>query len=144
MCFLINYGRSILVSKKDVATLKLNALLVDMEHLFLWQTKAVLASMTILKPQNINKQLEVKLHLLNSKVTDYFCKPGTKSEDEVAAAEATMAIHTVKHHCSYKSNDCTSTLMAKIFPDSSTSKKFSCARTKIEAIVNNVLAPASV
>ena len=80
----------------------------------------------------------------SSKVTDYFCKPGTKSEDEVAAAEATMAFHTVKHHYSYKSNDCTSTLMAKIFPDSSTAKKFSCARIKIEAIVNNVLAPASV
>ena len=127
----MNYGRIILVSKKDVATLKLNALLVDMEHLFLWQTKAVLASMTILKSQN-------------SKMTDYFCKPGTKSEDEVAAAEATMTFHTVKHHYSYKSNDCISTLMAKIFPDSSTAKKFSCARTKIEAIVNNVLAPASV
>ena len=41
VCFLMNYGRSILVSKKDVATLKLNALVVDMEHLFLWQTKAV-------------------------------------------------------------------------------------------------------
>ena len=80
----------------------------------------------------------------SSKVTDYFCKPGTKSEDEVAAAEATMAFYTVKHHYSYKSNDCTSTLMAKIFPDSSTAKKFSCARKKIEAIVNNVLAPASV
>ena len=80
----------------------------------------------------------------SSKVTDYFCKPGTKSEDEVAAAKATMEFHTVKHHYSYKCNDCTSTLMAKIFPDSSTAKKFSCARTKIEAIVNNVLAPASV
>ena len=78
------------------------------------------------------------------KVTDYFCKPGTKSKDEVAAAEATMAFHTIKHHYSYKSNDRTSTLMAKIFPDSSMAKKFSCARTKIEAIVNNVLAPASV
>ena len=72
------------------------------------------------------------------KITDYFCKPGTKSKDEVAAAEATLAFHTVKHHYSYKSIDCTSTLMAKIFPDSSTAKKFSCARTKIEAVVNNV------
>ena len=79
-------------------------------------------------------------------MTDYFCKPGTKPEDEVAAADekATMAFHTVKHHYSYKSNDYTSTLMAKIFPNSSTAKKFSCAGTKIEAIVNNVLALASV
>ena len=63
MCFLINYGRSILVSKKDVAILNLNALLVDMEHLFLWQTKAVLVSMTILK-QNINRLIEGKPDLL--------------------------------------------------------------------------------
>ena len=139
----MNYGRSILVSKKDVATLKLNALLVDMEHLFLRQTKAVLASMTISKPQHINK-LAIRGETSSSKMADYFCKPGTKSEDEVAAAEATMAFYTVKHHYSYKSNDCTSTLIAKIFPDSSTAKKFSCAYTKIEAIVNNVLAPASV
>ena len=34
--------------------------------------------------------------------------------------------------------------MAKIFPDSSTAKKFSCARTKIEVIVNNVLTQAFV
>ena len=67
-----------------------------------------------------------------------------KSEDEVAAAKTTMAFHTVKHHYSYKSNDCTSTLIAKIFSDSSTAKKFSSARTKIEAIVNNILAPAYV
>ena len=86
----------------------------------------------------------IKGETSSSKMTDYFCKPGTKSEDEVAAVEATMAFHTVKHHYSYKSNDCTYTLMAKIFPDFSTAKKFSCARTTIEAIVNNVLAPASV
>ena len=46
----------------------------------------------------------------SAKVTDYFCKPGTKTEDNVAAAEATMAFHTVKHHQSYKPNDCTSHL----------------------------------
>ena len=80
----------------------------------------------------------------SAKVTDYFCKPGTQTEDNVAAAEATMAFHTVKHHQSYKSNDCTSPLMRKLFPDSNISKKYSCARTKVEAIVNNVLSPMSV
>ena len=34
--------------------------------------------------------------------------------------------------------------MRKLFPDSSISKKYSCARIKVEAIVNNVLAPMSV
>ena len=63
----------------------------------------------------------------SAKVTDYFCKPGTQTEDNVAAAEATMSFHTVKHHCSYRSNNCSSTLMIKLFPDSTISKKYFCA-----------------
>ena len=55
-----------------------------------------------------------------------------------------MAFHTVKHHQSYKSNDCTSHLMRKLFPDSNILKKYSCAWTKVEAIVNNVLFPMTV
>ena len=51
----------------------------------------------------------------SAKVTDYFCKPGTQTEDNVAAAEATMSFHTVKHHHSYRSNDCCSILMRKLF-----------------------------
>lgn len=58
----------------------------------------------------------------SSKVTDYFVKTDTKCEDQLAAAEATMAFHTVRHHHSYKSNDCTSKLVSKIFPDSSITK----------------------
>ena len=80
----------------------------------------------------------------SAKVTDCYSKSGTQIEDNVAAAEATMAFHTVKHHQSYKSNDCTSTLIRKVFPDSNISKKYSCARTKVEAIVNNVLSPMTV
>ena len=34
--------------------------------------------------------------------------------------------------------------MTKLFPDSNISKKYSCARTKVEAIVNNVLSPMTV
>ena len=58
----------------------------------------------------------------SAKVTDYFCKPGTQTEDNVAAAEPTMSFHTAKHHHSYRS-----TLMRKLFPDSTISKKYSCA-----------------
>ena len=80
----------------------------------------------------------------SSKVTDFFSKPGSKSDNLVAAAEATMAFHTVKHHLSYKSKDCTATLLSNIFPDSELAKIYSCARTKTEAIVNNVLAPYTI
>ena len=60
------------------------------------------------------------------------------------AAEAAWSFHTVKHHNSYRSMDCTSALLKKTLPDSDTAKKFSCARTKTEAIVDSVLAPHSV
>ena len=80
----------------------------------------------------------------STKVTDYFCKPGTQTENNVAAAEAAMAFHAVKHHQSYKSNDSTSPLMRKLFPDLNISKKYSCARTKVEAIVNNIFSPITV
>ena len=55
---------------------------------------------------------------LFAKVTDYYSKPGTQTKDNVAAAEATMPFHTVQHYQSYKSNNCTSTLMKKLFSDS--------------------------
>lgn len=80
----------------------------------------------------------------SSKVTDFFVKPGSQCQDQVAAAEATMAFHSVRHHHSYNSNDCTSKLVSKIFPDSEVSRKYACARTKIEAVVNNVIAPFSI
>ena len=77
-----------------------------------------------------------------SSITQYFLRPG--NEDAVNAAEAAWSFHTVKHHNSYRSMDCTSALLKKTLPDSDTAKKFSCARTKTEAIVDGVLAPHSV
>lgn len=79
----------------------------------------------------------------SAKLTDFFVKPG-KTEDAVNAAEATLAFHTVKHHHSYRSMDCTSVLLRTAFRDSDTMKKINCARTKTEAIVNGVIAPHSV
>lgn len=78
-----------------------------------------------------------------AKLTEYFVRPG-KAEHMVNAAEGTYAFHTVKHHHSYRSMDCTTNLVKKAFPDSNTSKKFSSARTKTEAVVNSVIAPHSV
>ena len=49
--------------------------------------------------------------------------------------------HTVKHHQSFNSNDCTSQLFKAIFPDSEVAKKFASARTKITSIITGVLAP---
>ena len=80
----------------------------------------------------------------SSKISNFFIQDGSKIGDQVAAAECTIAYHTLKHHFSYRSNDCTSTLFSKLFPDSSIVKKYSYARTETEAIINNVLAPYCV
>lgn len=53
-------------------------------------------------------------------------------------------LHTVKHHNSYRSMDCTSALFKKVFPDSETAWKISSACIKTEAIVSPVLASYSV
>ena len=80
----------------------------------------------------------------SQKMTNYIIKENSMESDAVAAAEGTYAFHTAKHHHSYKSMDCSSRLPLKLFPDSNITKKFTCARTKTEAIVNSVLAPYSV
>ena len=80
----------------------------------------------------------------STKVTNYFVTTGCKTEDEVCAAEGTYAFHTVKHHNSFLSMDCTSSLLKKMFPDSDSIKKFSCVRRKTEAIITSVLAPYSI
>lgn len=79
-----------------------------------------------------------------SKVDNFFSPKFTKLDDQVSAAEGTVAFHTIKHHFSYRSNDCTSPLFKIIFSDSVITKNYTCARTKTEAIVNNVLGPHSV
>lgn len=48
------------------------------------------------------------------------------------------------HHFSFKSADCSHHLLRTILPDSQIAKKISCARTKTEAIVMNVIAPLSI
>jgi len=57
------------------------------------------------------------------------------------AAEAALPFHTVTHHQSYKSMDCTAGLMRKLFADSQTATSITCARTKTEAIINNIIGP---
>lgn len=58
----------------------------------------------------------------------------TDREKELALAEAVMCFHTICHNHSFRSMDCNSKLLSKLFD-----KKFSCARTKTELVVKNVL-----
>jgi hypothetical protein len=66
----------------------------------------------------------------SAKVTSFFMKSGSKSDDAVLGAEGAFAFHTVKHHSSYKTADCTSFPLKTIFPDSEIARKFSSAQNK--------------
>lgn len=74
----------------------------------------------------------------------FVVQKSTASARRIWAAEGALAFHTVMHHHSFKSMDCTPTLLRAIFDDSETAKKISCARTKTEAIVSGVLSPHSI
>ena len=77
----------------------------------------------------------VKGAVASTKMTNYFVTAGSKCEDEITAAEGTLAFHAVKHHHSFLSMDCTSVLLEKIFPDFNEAKKFSSGRIKTEKVV---------
>lgn len=58
-----------------------------------------------------------------------------KKEIQLAATEGVFAFHTVKHSFSLRSVDCLSKLLKKVLDPG-----FASARTKTQAIVENVLA----
>jgi hypothetical protein len=55
---------------------------------------------------------------------------GDSESDKIAASEALVASHIVRHGQSFRANDCLSTLIKTIYEP-----KFSSARTKSEAII---------
>ena len=75
-----------------------------------------------------------------TKVTNNFVTSGSKTEDKVTTAEGTSAFLTAKHHNSFLTMECMSSLPKKVFPDCDFAKKFSCARTKTEAVITSTLA----
>jgi hypothetical protein len=76
---------------------------------------------------------------MSNKIQNYACKVDLTVDRKTSAAEGVMAFHTVKHHHSFRSSDCTSKLIPEIFEDSKVAKKFTSCRTKTSSIVTNVL-----
>ena len=100
---------------------------------------------------DLNTHLQSKKHrkavrwaAASTKMTNYFVTVGSKCEDEITAAEGTLAFHSVNHHHSFLSMDRTSLLLKKIFPDSNVAEKFSSGRTKTEKVATSVLAQYSI
>uniref|UniRef100_A0A674CR22 DUF4371 domain-containing protein n=1 Tax=Salmo trutta TaxID=8032 RepID=A0A674CR22_SALTR len=69
-------------------------------------------------------------------VTTFFKVEPSQEEYDLAVQEGVFAYHTMRHNHSYRSMDSTAKLTRKLYEPKST-----CARTKCDAIVSNVLAP---
>ncbi|XP_028159816.1 uncharacterized protein LOC114352418 [Ostrinia furnacalis] len=65
-------------------------------------------------------------------------------KENIVASELALTYHTVKHNLSYNSMDCTIKLNKMIYVDSSTATAIRLARTKMEALVTEVLGPYSL
>lgn len=75
------------------------------------------------------------------KLTKLYTVRSTKETEQISAIEAALSYHTVYHHFSYSSTDCTNTLHHKFFEDSKIAPQIKCGKTKTQAIVDNVIAP---
>ena len=66
----------------------------------------------------------------------YKKKEPSTTEYELATQEGSFAYHTIQHNHSFCSMDCSSSMIHNFYQ-----QKFTCARTKCEAIEKNVFAP---
>jgi hypothetical protein len=80
----------------------------------------------------------------NKLMTDFVMTKLDPNTDKVTAEECNKIYHTIQHEHLYRSADCDTKLCQTVFPDADIEKKLSCGRTKAEATVTGVLAPASV
>ena len=71
-----------------------------------------------------------------SRVTSFFLNIGSDAALALAAKAATFAYHTATHGQTFRSSDCASKLVSKLFEP-----KFSLGKTMCEAIVVRVIAP---
>lgn len=71
-----------------------------------------------------------------------FCS--SNEDTKITAAELAMTYHAVKHNLSYNSQDCNIKLNKIIYVYSKTATNIRLARTKMEALVTEVLGPHSL
>jgi hypothetical protein len=77
----------------------------------------------------------VVTHSSNTKVSTFFRNiVPYKNDMAIAVHGGTFAFHTVQHHQSFKSMDCSSSLIKRFFKP-----KFTCSRTKVDAIIKHVI-----
>ena len=72
----------------------------------------------------------------SSRVTNFFKAASSDESLLLAAKAATFAYHTAIYGQFFKSSDCASELVSKLFES-----KFALQRTKCEAVLTNCIAP---
>lgn len=100
---------------------------------------AIKQHLNSLKHKNIENQ-QKQNQLLNN----FLESKNTPENESLSLCELAFTYHSVKHHHSYNSADCFTKNAKILFPDSKLAQKLQCGRTKMEAIVKNVLAEASL
>jgi hypothetical protein len=100
---------------------------------------------------DVNRHASSETHKTNLKnsnvsttITSFLVKKNSTEETNVICAEVVRTFHSIRHHHSYRSAECTISLNHKLFPDSNIVKKIHCARTKTISIAENILAPHSI
>lgn len=82
---------------------------------------------------------------LDSSSASTSSKSSFRSDNEnIVAAELALTYHTVKHNLSYNSMDCTIKLNKIIYTNSTSATGIHLARTKMEALVTEVLGPYAI
>ena len=81
-------------------------------------------------------KVSVEVAASSFRVTSFSKNIGSDATLAIAAKEATFAYHTASHGQSFRSSDCTSKSVSKLFEP-----KFSLGKTKCKAIVVNVITP---
>jgi hypothetical protein len=85
------------------------------------------------------KRLAVQNKASDSSISNYLSTMNISEMEKrlsQVAQEVTFAYHTVVHNHSFKSMDCTTTVVTKLFSDKSI-----CSQTKYRAIIIKVIAP---
>lgn len=82
-----------------------------------------------------NHKDKISQALANQTIDKFMVQKNAVLDEQVAAVELTLAYHTVFHHFSFSSMNCTSKLLSHMFKDSAVASKLSSAKTKTEAIV---------
>lgn len=97
------------------------------------------------KHQNSEKHKKRLSIIKQNKIMNSFFSTKNSTEIEnIARTELKLTYYGIKHHHSYLSQDWGNKLLKNYFSDSTLASKIHCGRTKITALVENVLGPYSI